>query len=189
MGLSPDVVRGVLNVPGSEWSLMIYRSTDLGMLGSALALILPDPFERQVAVAYTQSEWDYTDSATYAPHLLANPLEGVPVKRILVQESIDDAQVTNVSTRVLARTMGLTAIDLTEPVPGLTTGTAPLDSAYTQWNSHPMVVPPLTDQSLPTDNGAHDSVWQSTLALQQIAAFVQPNGEVTSVCAGPCNIP
>ena len=28
MGLSPDVVRGVLNVPGGEWSLLISRSVD-----------------------------------------------------------------------------------------------------------------------------------------------------------------
>jgi hypothetical protein len=189
MGLSPDVVRGVLNVPGSEWSLMIYRSADLGKIGMLLGVILPEAFQRQMAMALTQSEWDYTDAATFAPHLLANPLAGVPKKQILVQESINDAQVPNVSTRVLARTMGLSSFDLSEPVPGLAAGTPPLDSAYTQWNSHPTTVPPLGDQSLPNDNGAHDSVWQSAKALQQIATFVQPNGQITSVCGGPCNIP
>ena len=189
MGLTPDVVRGVLNVPGSEWSLMIYRSADLGQFGRVLGILLPDPLDRQIAIAYTQSEWDHTDPASYAPHLLSDPLPGVPVKRILVQESIGDAQVANVSTRVLARTMGLTGFDLSEPVPGLATGAAPLDSAYTQWNSHKTPLPPDDDTSLPKDNGAHDSVWASPKALDQISAFCRPDGQVTSVCGGPCNLP
>lgn len=189
MGLTPDIVRGVLNVPGSEWSLMIYRSADLGAFGKLLSLLLPDLVDRQVAMAAIQSEWDYTDPATYAPHLLAKPLPGVPAKRILVQESIGDAQVTNVATRVLARTMGLSGFDLSEQVPGVTVASAPLDSAYTQWNSHKTPLPPTDDTALPNDNGAHDSVWASQKALSQISQFCKPNGKVVSVCGGACDLP
>ncbi len=188
MALTPDIVRGVLNVPGSEWTLMLNRSVDLGQFGGLLSLIYPDALDRQVAVTITQSDWDYTDPLTYAPHILNDPLSGVPAKRILVQESIGDAQVANVSTRLLARTMGLPAMDLSEPVPGLETKSGPLGSAYTQWNSHPAAVPPLDDTALDKDNGAHDSVWKWPLALQQIGAFCRPDGQVQSVCGGPCNI-
>jgi hypothetical protein len=189
MALTPDVVRGVLNVPGGEWTLLLYRSTDLSKFGQLLDLVLPDALDRQIAVAITQSDWDYTDPLTFAPHILADPLPGVPAKHILIQESIDDAQVTNVATRVLARTMGITGLDLTEPVPGLATASAPLDSAYTQWDSHPSTVPPLSNSHLDADNGAHDAVWKDATALGQISAFCQPSGQVASVCAGPCNIP
>lgn len=189
MGLTPDIVRGVLNVPGCEWSLLIYRSADLGQFGRVLALLMPDPMDRQVAMAATQAEWDYTDPASFAPHLLADPLPGVPAKRILVQESIGDAQVANVATRVFARTIGLSGFDLTEPVPGVPTATPPLDSAYTQWNSHKTPLPPTDDTSLPKDNGAHDSVWASPKALSQIASFCKPDGKVVSVCNGPCDLP
>lgn len=189
MGLTPDVVRGVLNVPGSVWSLMLYRSADLGRFGGLLALVMPDTLDRQIAVAFTQSEWDHTDSISFAPHLLRDPLPGVPLKRILVQESLGDAQVPNVSTRVLARTMELPAFGLTEPVAGLTLATPPLDSAYTQWNSHLTPLPPLNNSALPKDNGAHDAVWKSPKALQQIAAFCQPDGRVTAVCSGTCDVP
>lgn len=189
MALTPDITRGVLNVPGSMWSLMLWRSADLGRFGGLLSLLAPDAFDRMVAVTVTQPDWDYTDPASFAPHLLRDPLPGVPVKRILLQESIDDAQVPNVSTRILGRTMGLTGLDMYEPVLGIESGAAPLDSAYTQWNSHPKTIPPLDDTRLDGDNGAHDSVWKFPLALQQIDAFCRPDGKVTSVCGGKCEVP
>ncbi len=190
MGLQPDILRGTLNVAGSVWSLLIPRSTDFGDFAILLYAALPDAVDRQVALAASQSEWDYTDSATFAPHLLRNPLPGTPIKQILLQESIGDAQVTNVSTRLLARTMGIPGLDLQVPVLGVNTGQAPLASAYTQYNSNPQPTAPLTDTALPQDNGAHDAVWQSALAQQQIHAFLAPSGQVVSVCdAGVCTIP
>ena len=189
MALQPDVARGVLNVAGGEWSLLIPRSTDFANFFLLLYTGLPDALDRQVALAISQSEWDYSDSATFAPHLLATPLPGVPPKRILLQESVNDAQVSNVATRLLARTAGLSALDLTVPVLGLVSAQAPLDSAYTQFDSNPSAVPPLSDTALSDDNGAHEAVFQSSLAEQQIHEFLAPDGEVQSVCGGPCTIP
>ena len=188
MALQPDIVRGVLNVPGAEWSLLIPRSKDFAPLSIFLKGALSDPLDRQIAIAASQSEWDYTDPATFGQHLLRDPLPGTPLKRILLQESVADAQVTNVSTRLLGRTIGLPSLDLVEPVPGLTPGQAPLDSAYTQYDSHAVPVPPPSDTALGTDNGAHDAIWQSSLAQAQIHAFLAPDGQVQSVCQGGCNI-
>jgi hypothetical protein len=188
MGLNPDVVRGVLNVPGCEWTLLMYRSADFNQLKTLLTLTMPDPLDQQNAIASLQSEWDYSDPATFAPHLINDPLPGVPKKNILVQMSIGDAQVSNLATEVLARTMGLQGLDLEQPIYGVAAGTAPLDSAYTQWDSHPMPMPPAGDTALPKDNGAHDSVYQSVLAQQQIFTFMKPAGQVTSVCHGVCSI-
>jgi pimeloyl-ACP methyl ester carboxylesterase len=190
MALQPDIVRGTLNVPGGKWSMLIPRSCDFDTFFVLLYSALRDGVDRQVALAVSQSEWDHADAMTFAPHLLKSPLPGVPAKHILVQESLGDAQVANVATRILARTIGLTSLDLTVPVPGLTAGTAPLDSAYTQWNSNPSPTAPLTDTALAQDNGAHDSVWQSVTAQEQIHAFLSPGGQVQSVCdAGMCTIP
>jgi len=115
---------------------------------------------------------------------VSDPLPGVPAKKILVQESVGDAQVTNVATRVLARTIGLDGFDLEHPIYGVPVKAAPLDSAYTQWDSHPAIMPPATNTALPKDNGAHDSVWRSDLAQTQIRAFMTKDGRATSVCAG-----
>ena len=77
---------------------------------------------------------------------------------MLIQESEGDAQLTNLSTRLLARTLGVGGFDLTQPVYGIPVQTPPLSAAYTQWNSHPMPLPPATDTSLRKDNGAHTAV-------------------------------
>jgi hypothetical protein len=188
MALSPDVVRGVLNVPGSTWSLLIFRSTDFGLLKPILEGSLPDPLDRQIAIGLTQSEWDYTDPASFASHLLANPLKSVMPKRILVQESIGDAEVSNVATRLLARTIGLTGLRLTQPVLGIDEQTGPLDSAYTQWDSQPAMLPPLDNQALRKDNGAHEAVYRDPGAQAQIRAFLRPDGQVTDVCHDKCVI-
>jgi hypothetical protein len=187
MALSPDIERGVLNVPGCEWSLLINRSTDFAAIAPILDAAVPDPVNTQLLMALLQSEWDYTDAATFAAHLLQNPLPGSFTKRILVQESIGDAQVTNVATRVLARTMGLPGLDLIVPLYGIPAQPAPLDSAYTQWDAHKMPRPPTTDTPLPSDNGAHDAVYQYGPAQTQILTFLQPGGQVIQTCTGPCN--
>jgi hypothetical protein len=187
MALTPDVERGALNVPGCEWSLLIYRSVDFADIKPIVSALVPDPVEIQTVIALLQSEWDYTDPATYAPHLLHDPLPGLFTKRILLQESIGDAQVTNLATRVLARTMGIPGLDLIVPVYGVGAQPAPLDSAYTQWNSNSMPLPPTGDLALPADNGAHDAVYQYPPAQQQLLGFLAPGGQVQQTCSGPCN--
>jgi hypothetical protein len=188
MALSDDITRGVLNVPGCDWSLLMFRSADFNRFKLILGSALRDPVDAQLTIALSQSEWDYTDPATFAPHLLHDPLIGLPVKQILVQESIGDGEVSNLATRMLARTMGLSGFDLEQPVYGVATVTPPLDSAYTQWDSHPAVPPPTGDQALKEDNGAHNAVWQSPLAQTQIHQFLRPGGQATRVCNGVCNI-
>lgn len=188
LALSPDVQRGVLNVPGGLWSLMISRSTDFVSLKGLLGGLLPNPLEQQLVFAISQTEWDHTDGATFAPHLLAQPLGGQSAKRVLVQESIGDAQVPNVATRIVARAMGVPALGpLGQPVFGLPVAAAPLDSAYTQWDSGATLLPPPGNVALPEDNGAHNAIWPSPGATAQIRAFFRPDGQVTDVCGGaPC---
>jgi hypothetical protein len=187
MGLTPDIVRGVLNVPGCTWNLMMWRSTDFVQLSTVLDLVYRDALDRQLLIAAAQVEFDYTDPATYAPHLLRDPLPGTPAKRILVQESINDAQVSNMSTRVLARTMGLAALPLVQPVWGLQQVAGPLESAYTQWDIHATPVPPETNTPAPRDNGAHGGIQSIPQLLDQMNGFLRPDGTITHTCAGPCS--
>ena len=128
------------------------------------------------------------DPGTFAPHLLGAALPGGVARPVLVQESIGDAQVTNLATRYLVRGLAIPGMELSEPVHGVPVQPAPLDSAYTQWNSHPMPLPPATNTSLPMDSNAHNAVWLNDLAEQQIRAFLSPGGQVTDVCGGPCDI-
>ena len=113
------------------------RQNENNSLKPLLTSALPDTLDAQLFIGLLQSEWDYVDPATFAPHLLRDPLAGSTTKKILVQESIGDAQVSNLATRYLARTMGIVGMaPLVEEVLGVETQAAPLDSAYTQWNPH-----------------------------------------------------
>jgi hypothetical protein len=158
LALSEDVTKGVVNVPGCEWSTMMYRSADFSDLQAILVTVLPDPLDQQVLLAMTQPEFDFTDPASFAPHVLGARLPGVPAKQILVQEAENDAQVPNIATRVLARTLGVPGLDLETPVFGIAEMPAPLPSAYTQWDVMPTPVPPAGDTPATMDNGAHEAI-------------------------------
>lgn len=186
MALSEDVTRGVLNVPGCEWTLLIQRSYDFSALQAILNVEIPDPLDQQDLLALIQPEFDFTDPAGFAPHLLADPLEASPAKHILVQEAINDAQVTNLATRVLARDIGLPGLDLEQHVYGVPEMTGPLDSAYTQWDITPTPQPPAVNQPAAMDNGAHETIRQLVDLESQLATFMTPTGQVVQTCSGPC---
>jgi hypothetical protein len=83
--------------------------------------------------------------------------------------------------------MGLPGLDLIVPLYGIPAEPAPLSSAYTQWDAHKMPRPPTTNTPLPSDNGAHDAVYQYGPAQTQLLTFLQPGGQVLQTCTGPCN--
>jgi hypothetical protein len=187
MALNPDITRGVTNVPGGEWSFIMTRSNDFSTVAVLFDTFLPDRLDQQLALAYSQSLWDETDPISYAPHLLKDPIGGVSAKKILMQESEGDSQVPNLTTRLLARTEGQTGLSpLVTAVPGITEMPAPLDSAYVQFDTHPMPLP--GDQNLPPDqNGAHDACHQLDVVIRQMGAFLKPDGNVQQFCSGTCD--
>jgi hypothetical protein len=176
----------VLNVPGCDWNLMMLRSADFQGLKTFLNSVYPDFLDQQVLIAALQSYWDYTDPISFAPHVIGDPFPSTPAKRILVQEAINDAQVPNVATRVLVRALGIPGTNLEQPVFAVDVMPTPLDSAYTQWDVHPMPVPPDVNIPPPMDNGAHEAIRRLPELVSQIQAFFKPDGQVTQTCNGVC---
>jgi hypothetical protein len=182
MTLQKDIERGILAVPGSVWSFMIFRSSNFNQLYPIVNIYYPDALDRQFLVGLSQSEWDYADPAAFARHTIADPFADTPAKRILVMESIGDAQVPNTATRVLARTMGLIGLDLEQMPYAIPLGDAPLDSAYTQWDLRPDPLPPVENHPLAHDNGAHGGLIGVDDIYTEATGFLAPTGEATSVC-------
>ena len=155
--------------------------------------MLPDPLDQQILIGMLQVEFDTSDPCNFAPHVLADPLPGAAAnKQILAQEGIGDAQVTNVSTRVLARTLGVPGLDLAQPVFGVTAMAAPLSSAYTQWDVGADPLPPTGNLSLGSDNGVHEAVRRLVKVEDQIQQFLTPTGMVVDECGGSactCSLP
>lgn len=188
LALGDDIERGVLNVPGCKWTLMLTRSSNFAPFSTFLKTTLPDPLEQLLLFGLSATEWDHADPALYARHVTHDPLPGRVIKQVLVQEAIGDAQVANVSTRILARELAVPALSpLVQPVFGVTEQPAPLSSAYTQWDSHTMPLPPPGNTSLPKDNWAHNSIWPSRKGVAQVTAFFAASGgQVVDVCGGAC---
>jgi hypothetical protein len=188
LALSPELARGCLNVGGGFWSHMIWRSADFADFGALLASSYPDPLDRQVLVALTQWHWDYTDPATYAPHILRDFLPGSgPPKPLLYQEGVGDAQVPNMATRALMRTMGLSLLNQpVEAVFGIGQVSGPVRSAYVQFDVG--VSPrPGADNTPPADNKVHEAIRRLEAARLQLQSFLRDEGDVLDTCFGkPC---
>ncbi len=175
-----DVIsRGVLHVGGSAWATMLERSSNWPPFDIVVTRTFPDPWERQLLYSTTQLYWDSVDPATYADRLVGGTW--------LWQQSIGDEQVPNVTTELLARSVGLPLATpgVTSPL-GLVATAMPLNgAALTQFD--PEVDPPDPTNRPASRSGAHAAprMWEGTQA--QAAHFLR-TGEVAHFCGeAPCS--
>ena len=189
LALSPDIERGALNVACGFWSMFFWRSSDFHYIYPLYAAVHQDGLEQQLGLLLQQPLWDYTDPATYAPHLLDHRLAGSgdgPV-RVLYQEGINDASVPNQTTRAMVRTLGLPLMTpLVEEVVGVPTAPGPQPSAYVQFDVG--VRPRLGgDDVPPRPNAVHTEVRALESAKLQLQRFLREGGQVEDTCGGqPC---
>lgn len=189
--LTDQIERFVFNVSGGWWSQMMERSSNFEILATLLGNVYEDPLDRLQLIALSQHLWDYTDPIVWAPYVIKSPLDGIAKKRILLQESKYDDQVPNRTTRAIARALGLDGLaTMLEPIYGIEEKAGPLDSAYTQWNIGPKLIPPEKNVPAPVpkdEESAHKvlRVWDTCIAQQK--AFLTPAGQVTQTCTSLCN--
>lgn len=187
MAYSPDILRGVTNVAGSTWSLMFQRSSNWQFFDLVVGGTYPDPLEQQVLLALAQSQFDFTDPINVAPHILKGTLPGTPAKQILQQMSVADSQVPNVSSEILARTMGLPLLsDSPLEIWDMPPQDGPLESAFGVWDltAQAPSIPPNTNAT-PTENHVHAACSQLAELQKQTDHFLR-HGEVISTCDGEC---
>lgn len=186
MGYSPDCTRGVLNVPGGNWGLLLQRSSNFALYSVAFN-DYESPAERQVLINLAQSLFDPSDPVNAAPHLLADRLAGVPEKNVLFQEAVDDAQVNNLATEMMLRGANVPLLTPSARTPyGFMTTAGPAPSALTIWDEHPTPAPPGTNQPA-MNNPTHGSARAIPELVRQITTFLAPAGQVTATCDGPCD--
>jgi len=190
MGYDPDVTRGVLGCGGGFWSALFQRSVNWKEASVIVPAAYPDSLDGQLLLALAQMQFDYSDPATVASYVLGargSPLRGVPAKQLLMQMGLDDAQVSNVTTEMIARTSGIPLLSpaVTDayaltPVPG------PLSSALTTWDIHGTPVPPTTNQTPAEDNQVHEAIRRIPQAEQQIQTFYATGNVIDTCDGGPC---
>ncbi len=89
--------------------------------------------------------------------------------------SIGDCLVSNVTTEMVARTMGIPMIGPSVKQPwGLTVEAGALDNGIVVFDDHPMPLPPETNEPPARDNGTHSGINRKPAALRMVQRFLLP---------------
>lgn len=182
MAYDPNFKKGVLAVPGGIWSMLFERSAAWFALLGAAQGSYKDPAVYQLVVAILGLAMEPYDPITTAAHVIKDPLFGQAPKDILMWYTVGDCLVTNISTEVIAREMGIKLVGPAvkepwklPPTPG------PLTSGITLYNAHPTPLPPDTNQPPSEDNGTHSGINKKPPALRQVQQFLFAN-QVVNEC-------
>lgn len=180
--MADNLERGVLVVGGANYSLMIWRSSAFGQLNDIWKATQPDVHDREILFALFQAVFDRADP------LSVRAVTEAAGDKLLLIESIGDAQVPNIASEMMARTYGMKLVEPpVYPVYGLE-GAPPMfeGSALLQVDTKKLPLPPIENLPLPDDNGAHGSS-TNTAAVQEIIAVFLQKGLVQNACSGACD--
>jgi hypothetical protein len=107
VAVSPDIHRGILGVPATNYSTLLSRSVDWeGSYAVPFYEAYRDPLERQLVFVLAQMLWDRGEANGFAAHMTTDPLENTPRHEIMLQLAFSDHQVANVAAEVEARSIG-----------------------------------------------------------------------------------
>ena len=104
--LSTEWDRAFLGVPGMNYSTLLDRSVDFDAFATLYDPSYPDRVDREIGIIAAQMLWDRGENDAYAQHLTGDNYPGSGEKQVLLFEAFGDHQVANVSTEVMARTIG-----------------------------------------------------------------------------------
>jgi len=173
MAYDPNITRGVLAVPGGAWSMLFERSNAWSLLQGAAQGSYADPAYYQLNLALLGMSMEPFDPITTAAHVIKDPLLGNPVKTILMWYTMGDCLVTNITTEMVARTMGIDLLGPAVKTPWhMTPKTTPLVNAINVFNDHPTPLPPDTNVPPAHDNGTHSGINRKPAALRLVENFL-----------------
>ena len=122
VAVSRDVNRGVLGVPGMNYSTLLRRSVDFDVYSIPLNLAYHDDLDRSLVFSLMEMLWERAENNGYAHHMGTasssnTPYPNTPDNELLLQVGFSDHQVTMWSADVMARTIhaGVDRQDLAFP--------------------------------------------------------------------------
>jgi hypothetical protein len=199
MAIAQDIRRGVLGVPGMNYSLLLTRSTDFALYSAFLYPSYPSQLQHPLVLALIQMLWDRSDPNGYAHHMTTDPLPDTPTHKVLLHLAFGDHQVANIATEVETRTIGASIhqpalaagrhsdVNPYSGIPAIPS--YPFDgSALVVWDSG-APTPPTINKAPTGPLDPHADPRKSPDARDQKSAFLQAEGTgtVIDVCSGaPC---
>jgi hypothetical protein len=119
IAIEPDLNRGVIGVPGMNYSTLLTRSRDFGsgappppddptdgIFAFGLYSSYPNERERPLILALIQTIWDRAEANGYAHHMTGDPYPNTPRHRVLMHVGLGDWQVAQIAAETEARTIG-----------------------------------------------------------------------------------
>jgi hypothetical protein len=187
MAYSPDVPRGVLQVGGSAYSLMIQRSVNWIEFFPAIRNAYPDRIDQQLVMALWQPMFDRSEgSGTAFAQGNHPPLPGSSEKQVLMQIAVGDSQVTNLAAEIQARTLGLPLLTPSaKDVWGLESAQSGAAQAISFWDLG-RTPPPLSNATPTSDNHTHGDIRKLPENQEQTDTFLR-TGEAVNTCGGACS--
>ncbi len=197
LALSKDISRGVLGVPGMNYSTLLRRSVDFDAYSLPMYLSYRDDLDRTLNFGLIQMLWDRSENNGYAQHLTGDPLPGTEPNRVLLHPAFGDHQVTMWSADVMARTVDA-AVDGSRIAPGRHpdstpyAGLRPLEydawgradtSAMVVWDAGPDFTPPPPVNNTPPREGEDPHAYprSQVSARCQKSHFLHAKGAVIDV--------
>jgi hypothetical protein len=197
MGVAQDITRGVLGVPGMNYSTLLDRSTDWARYEKFFKATYPDRLDQLLIFDLMQMLWDRAEANGYAAHIAKDPLPGTPVHDVLLMVAFGDHQVANVTAETEARTIGAARRCPTLD-PGRTAQASPFwnlacidgyphhGSAIVFWDSHKTPESPLTNTPASEGDDPHSFPRSQMTNRAMKAAFLAGEGVVDTCGAAPC---
>lgn len=189
MAASTEVERGVLDVLGAPYNLLLTRSVDFDVFFTIIRSRWGDPREVQWVLATTQMLWDRAEPGGWTP-FIRDPLPNTPAHEVLMTAAIGDHQVTTLGGHWFARSVpgakhldtGIRDIWGLESVDGSHTG-----SAYVEYD---FGLPPDPACNLPQTacDDPHGKLRNLPSAREQIDTFLT-TGEIRDFCTDACSYP
>jgi hypothetical protein len=114
--VATDFTRAVLGVPGMNYSILLFRSSDWPTYSRIFNPAYPDEMDRLQALGLAQILWDRAEGNGYAHHLTDDPLDvagynPTPAKEVMLHVAWADHQVAIVTADNMARTAGIKLYD------------------------------------------------------------------------------
>jgi hypothetical protein len=206
IAVSQDIRRGVLGVPGMNYSILLDRATGFDTLRPVMDAAYPKELDRRFIFSVMQMLWDRGETNGYAHHLTNDPLPNTPPHDVLLHVAFGDHQVTHWSADIEARTIGA-SIHAPTLAPGRSEDKTPyfgipaiktypfFGSAMVVWDTGPFdpalnagTPPPPVENQPPRDGvDPHGKPRTQPGARLQISEFLKSTGKVVDGCAGePC---
>ncbi|AKT37428.1 hypothetical protein [Chondromyces crocatus] len=206
VAVAQDITRGVLGVPGINYSVLLDRAIGFDQLRPLMNAAYGNELDRRFIFSSMQMLWDRGEGNGYAAHLTDDPLPNTPPHKVLMHVAFGDHQVTHWSADIQARTMGA-RIHMPAIAPGRSEdatpyfGIQPIDgypfqgSAMFVWDTGPFNAgtntgtppPPTTNQPPRVGVDPHNHPRFQAGAREQIDQFLRTNGVVINPCGNaPC---